>query len=74
MAAKTKKLTKHQKELIKKFGDFRKRQAAQRARFAKVRAEIEAALLKFEDMSDELSPLKYKREKTRIHALVKKIV
>jgi hypothetical protein len=58
-----KKQTKHQKELIKKFGAFRKRQAVQRARFAEIRNEIQAALEKFAEQQTELSKFKLAREK-----------
>jgi peptidoglycan hydrolase CwlO-like protein len=70
----SKKLTKHQKELQKKFGSFRKKQAAQRARFAEIRNEIKAALAKFEAASDELSDAKLRREKIRLLSLAKRVV
>ena len=67
-------LTKKQKMLAKKFGAFRKRQAAQRARFAKIREEIEQALLHFAESSDELSRTKLRREQKRILTLVQRTI
>ncbi len=61
--------TKRQKFLAKKFGAFRKRQAAQRARFAKIREEIKSALERFEDASHELSVGKLLAETRKIREI-----
>jgi hypothetical protein len=79
----SKKLTKHQKELLKTFGEFRERQKQQRARFRKIRDDLKKAVMrgnssmkksvlkKFADASEELSRLKLKIEKQRINSILK---
>ena len=49
------KLTKHQKELLKKFGAFRKRQAAKRAELSHLREELKAAIAAITEKCESLS-------------------
>lgn len=51
----TKKLTKHQKELLKKFGAFRKRQAKKRAELSHLRENLKKAIAAIVEKTDSLS-------------------
>lgn len=69
-----KKLTKKQRELLKKFGVFRRRQKTQRARLAQLRKQIHEALAQFTDEVTTLSEFKAKREAKRLARLSKRFV